>query len=97
MLIVTGSVTAHAATFDAVLAEAKAHVARSRTEDGCIHHSVHIDADNPLRLFFYEEWHDMAALKTHFAVPESGAFVAALRAQCEKTEPIRIFDAAAVG
>ncbi len=97
MIIVTGSVTARAETFAAALAKAQAHVAHSLTEDGCIHHSVHIDADNPQRLFFYEEWRDMAALKVHFAVPESGAFVAALRALCEKTEPIRMFEAAMVG
>jgi quinol monooxygenase YgiN len=97
MIIVTGAVTARPGSFDAVLAEAKTHVTRSRGEDGCIHHAVHIDADNPLRLFFYEEWRDMAALTTHFAVPESGAFVAALRGLCDAVEPIRIWDAAAVG
>ena len=96
MIIVTGSVTARSDTFDAVLSEAQAHVERSRLEDGCISHALHIDADNPLRLFFFEEWRDMAALKTHFAVPESGAFVAALRALCETTEPIRMFEAVAV-
>lgn len=97
MIIVIGSVTARAETFDAVLAESQAHVARSRLEDGCISHAVHIDAENPLRLFFYEEWRDMAALQTHFAVPESGAFVEALRALCQATEPIRMFDAAILG
>lgn len=96
MIIVTGSVTARPDAVEAALAAARAHVARSRTEDGCLHHSVHVDADNPLRLFFYEEWRDRAALQAHFAVPASAAFVAALRDICEHIDPIRIFDAAPV-
>jgi quinol monooxygenase YgiN len=96
MIIVTGSVTARKETFGEVIAEAKAHVARSRGEDGCLDHSVHIDADNPLRLFFYEEWRDMAALKAHFAVPASGAFVAALQRLCETIEPIQMWNATKV-
>jgi quinol monooxygenase YgiN len=94
MIIVTGGVTARAESFDAALREACAHVARSLTEDGCLFHSVHIDADNPRRLFFYEEWRDMAALTTHFEVPESGAFMTAMRGLCDSMEPIRILEAA---
>jgi quinol monooxygenase YgiN len=93
MIIVTGSVTAKPETFDAVLAEARAHVARSRTEDGCIHHAVHIDAENPLRLFFYEEWHDMAALQAHFAMPGSNQFITAMRSLSASTETIALADA----
>ncbi|MGJ3629456.1 NUDIX domain-containing protein [Sphingomonas sp. MMS24-JH45] len=44
MLIVTGSVTARRDTFDALLAKALAHVRRSRTEDGCLHHEVALDS-----------------------------------------------------
>ena len=71
MLIVTGSVTARPETFEALLEIALEHVQRSRLEPGCLGHSVHIDAENPMRLFFYEEWADRAALDAHFAVPAS--------------------------
>src|SRR5450432_1718050 len=67
MLIVTGSVTARPDSFEALRRAALDHVMRSRTEPGCVTHSVHIDAENPLRLFFYEEWADRAALDVHFA------------------------------
>jgi len=71
MLIVTGSVTARPETFEQLLEAALAHVRRSRAEPGCLSHSVHVDCENPMRLFFYEEWEDRAALDAHFAVPES--------------------------
>lgn len=79
MLIVTGSVTAKADTFEALREAALAHVRRSRLEPGCLTHSVHVDCENPLRLFFYEEWEDRAALDAHFAVPESLAYMARAR------------------
>jgi quinol monooxygenase YgiN len=97
MIIVTGSVTAKPDTFDAVLAESQAHVRRSRTEDGCISHAVHIDSENPLRLFFYEEWRDMAALQAHFRVPGSIQFITAVRSLAESSEEITILEATPVG
>lgn len=96
MIIVTGGATVRADCLAEAFAEAKLHVARSRKEDGCIHHSVHIDADDPLRLFFYEEWRDMAALRQHFAVSDSVAFVTALHTMSERIDPIRIFEAEAI-
>jgi len=43
-------------------------VHRSRSEPGCISHAVHVDCENPLRLVFFEQWADRAALLAHFAV-----------------------------
>jgi quinol monooxygenase YgiN len=74
MLIVTGSVTAKSGTIAEMTRAALEHVARSRLEPGCISHDVSVDAANPLRLMFFERWEDQAALKVHFAVPESRAF-----------------------
>src|SRR3954465_6099924 len=79
MIVVTGSVTARADSFDEVRKLSLEHVRRSRQEPGCISHAVHVDCENPLRLVFFEQWADRAALTAHFAVPESGAFVRALR------------------
>jgi quinol monooxygenase YgiN len=36
---------------------------------------VHRDAEDPNRLFFFEEWADQASVDTHFAVPASREFV----------------------
>ena len=74
MIVVTGSVTARQDTFDQVRKLSLEHVHRSRKEPGCISHAVHVDCENPLRLMFFEQWADSAALQAHFAVPASGEF-----------------------
>ena len=65
MIVVTGSVTARADSFDEVRKLSLEHVHRSRTEPGCISHAVHVDCENPLRLVFFEQWADRAALLAH--------------------------------
>ena len=60
MIVVTGSVTARADSFDEVRKLSLEHVRRSRTEPGCISHAVHVDCENPLRLVFFEQWADRA-------------------------------------
>ena len=79
MIVVTGSVTARQDTFDEVRRLSLEHVHRSRAEPGCISHAVHVDCENPLRLVFFEQWADRAALLAHFAVPASRDFVRALQ------------------
>jgi len=97
MIIVTGSVTARPDSFDALKQACLDHTARSRTEDGCLSHSVHVDAGDPLRLFFYEEWTDMVALQAHFRQPGSAEFIAAVRAHAAASTPPAVFEAALVG
>lgn len=97
MIIVTGSVTARADSFAALREASLAHVHRSRLEEGCLLHSVQVDCENPLRLFFYEQWRDMAALKTHFAQPGSHELLKAVREHAVSSENISMFEATAVG
>lgn len=78
MILITGSVIAREGGLADALALSLEHVRRSRRENGCISHAVHRDAENPNRLFFFEEWADQAAVDAHFAVPASRAFVEAL-------------------
>ena len=80
MVIVTGEILARPETLDALLAVCLDHVRRSRTEPGCISHDVFVDAENPLRIFFFERWADRAAPETHFAVPGSNTFMREIRA-----------------
>ena len=75
MILVTGSILAREEAFDDVLHSCLEHVERSRKEPVCISHDVHVDCQNPMRLFFFEQWADEAALRTHFAVEGSKAFV----------------------
>jgi quinol monooxygenase YgiN len=69
------------------------HVHRSRTEPGCLLHSVHHDVEDPLTLLFLEHWVDRAALDAHFRVPASSAFVTAVTALAAEPPTIQIYDA----
>ena len=75
MIIVTGTLQARADTIDELRRLSLEHVARSRAEPGCLEHGVAVDANDGLRLVFFERWSDRAALDAHFKVPASGAFV----------------------
>lgn len=97
MILVTGSVTARPESFEALLAASQAHVHRSRGEDGCISHAVHIDSENPLRLVFFEQWRDMAALKLHFGQPGSAQFMGAVRDLGDSNEGMTLYDAQPIG
>jgi quinol monooxygenase YgiN len=75
MIIVTGTIQARADTVEELRRLSLEHVARSRAEPGCLEHGVAVDANDGLRLVFFERWTDRAALDAHFKVPASGAFV----------------------
>lgn len=75
MIVVWGSIETTTEHVQQVLELSLQHVHRSRTEPGCISHSAQIDAENPNRVVFFEEWESMDALKMHFSVPASSAFV----------------------
>ena len=96
MIVVTGSVTARPDSFVEVRRLSLEHVHRSRTEPGCISHAVHIDCEDPMRLVFFEQWADRAALLTHFAVPASRDFVRALQGLAAAATTIEIYDATKV-
>jgi quinol monooxygenase YgiN len=93
MIVVTGSVTARADSFDEVRKLSLEHVRRSRTEPGCISHAVHVDCENPLRLVFFEQWADRAALLAHFAVPASRDFVRSLQTLAAAATTIELYEA----
>lgn len=90
MLVVTGRIVARPDTFEALREAALAHTQRSRTEPGCLRHSVHVDCEDPLALFFYEEWADRAALDAHFAVQGSHDFMAAVRELAAQSTKVKI-------
>lgn len=79
MIVITGSVTAKPGSFETLRSEALAHSERSRGEDGCLSHRAYVDAAAPERLFFYEEWRDMAAVEAHFRHPDTPRIMAAIR------------------
>jgi quinol monooxygenase YgiN len=93
MIVVTGTILARPETVEELKRLSLEHTRRSRTEPGCISHDVHVDCENPLRIAFTERWADAAALKTHFLVPTSGAFVRQAAKLAAGTPDLLIFDA----
>ena len=77
MIIVTGSIQARADTIDEIRRLSLEHVARSRPEPGCLEHGVTVDANDGLRLVFFERWADMDSLLRAL----QGAGVARVRRQ----------------
>jgi quinol monooxygenase YgiN len=96
VLIVTGSVQARPDSIDHILALSIAHVRRSRQEPGCLAHAVHRDCEDALRLVFVEHWADADALRAHFRVPASGAFVQEVSALAASPPEISIYEARAL-
>lgn len=93
MIIVTGSVTAKSGSFEALRDACQAYVQRSRKEDGCISHAVRVDSEEPLKLVFFEEWRDMAALRAHFVTPGVKELLATFQEHSAASEPITAYEA----
>ena len=93
MILVTGGFVAKQDQLAEALRLSLEHVRRSRLEPGCISHAVHQDAENPAHLVFVEQWVDRPALRAHFAVPASRAFVKAVAALAEAAPTLAIYDA----
>ena len=91
MIIVLGSIVAEPKTFDTLHRLGLEHVHRSRTEPGCIFHSIHIDAENPMKLVFVEKWKDASALAAHFKVQGSIDFVTKAREIAAEAATVEIF------
>ena len=93
MIIIIGSATVRSDHRAEALALGIEHSARSRAEPGCIAHNCHVDAEDPNRSVFVEQWADLAAVKAHFAVPASGEFVRDLMALGKGAQKMRIYHA----
>lgn len=93
MIIVTGTLHARADTLAEVLALSREHVMRSRAEPGCLEHGVAIDADDPLRLVFFERWADQAAIGTHLKLPASREFGKRVAGLVDQAPTLNLYDA----
>jgi quinol monooxygenase YgiN len=93
MIIVTGEIHARADTVDELRAASLEHVARSRAEPGCLEHGVALDANDGLRLVFFERWADRAALDAHFKVPASRTFAAHAARLAARAPVISVYEA----
>jgi len=96
MIIVTGTLHARPDTLNEVLALSRQHVARSRAEPGCLEHGVAIDADDEMRLVFFERWADQAAIGAHLKVPASREFGKRVAGLVDQPPTLSMFDATAL-
>ncbi|MFY9932733.1 MAG: putative quinol monooxygenase [Streptosporangiaceae bacterium] len=94
-LLSRASVQARPDSIYHVLALSIAHVRRSRQEPGCVAHAVHRDCEDALRLVFFEHWADADALRAHFRMPASGAFVQEVSVLAASPPEISIYEARA--
>ena len=97
MILITGGIVARPETLVELIALGRAHCARSRTEDGCGLHTMHIDADNPHRLVFIEHWRDKAAVLAHFADRDARAFSKAVIKLAAAPPTLEIYEASEIG
>lgn len=96
MIIVTGTLHARAESLADVLALSREHVLRSRAEPGCLEHGVAIDADDPMRLVFFERWADQAAIGAHLKLPASREFGKRVAALVDQPPTLEMYDASAL-
>lgn len=96
MIIITASILTTPGNREAVVALCSEHSLRSRAEPGCIGHHIHMDCEDPSRLFFHEEWQDGAAVAEHFAEPAAREFVKQLIALLGERPEMRIYRANAI-
>lgn len=93
MIIITGSVMTNATNRAEIERLCIEHSQRSRAEPGCFAHNVHADCEMPGKLVFVELWSDGNAVRTHFGVPESGAFVKRIGELSTEPTTIQIYRA----
>ena len=93
MIIITGLVSLDPERRDEAIRLGCEHSARSRQESGCLSHNCYIDNEDRNRLHFFERWQDMEAVRRHFALPASGAFVREIGALATSRPEMSIFQA----
>ena len=96
MIIVLGSLIAAPGKLQDALHISQAHVLRARRVVGCIAHGVHIDAENPDRLVFVEQWANQASIWDHVQSPQTRAFVKALLPCAAHISSTAFFEAVAI-
>lgn len=93
MIIVMGSVIVDETNLAEALEQSRVHVARSRTEPGCVSHAVYEDPEVKGKLVFVEEWQDEESLAAHFQVSASNEFVKAVSALALEPPSMSIYSA----
>jgi len=72
--IIGAKLTIKAEKVDEFALAAKAIIAASRAEPGCISYTLYQDPYERTVFFFFEEWKDQAAIDAHFVMPHFKSF-----------------------
>ncbi|MGM0584442.1 MAG: putative quinol monooxygenase [Pseudomonadota bacterium] len=78
MIVVAGHLEVVEAHAEEAAAIARAMMAETRREPGCLLYRITRDLDAPGRFHIYEEWESAEALEAHFERPHMGVFRAGL-------------------
>ena len=78
MLVVAGYVKLDPAKVETATEAARAVMAATRQEEGCISYTFSADLDEPGHFHIFEEWESQAALDAHFKAPHMAEFQKAM-------------------
>ena len=78
MIIIEGWLQFAPGEIERLAEDARAMIAETRKEPGCLEYAFSQDLADPCRLRISERWVDEAALAAHFASPHMAAFQAAM-------------------
>lgn len=91
MIVVIGRSTAREGADEMMQRLAVEHVARSRSEPGCISYEVSRDIQQPRSFVFIERWTDISALQSHFRVEASRQFANSMAALSDEKPVMSIY------
>ena len=78
LLVVAGDVEIDPAHRDRAIEAARAVMAATRQEPGCLEYTIAADVDDPARFVIVEKWASAEALEAHFETPHMAEFQAAM-------------------
>lgn len=93
MIIVSAALHARADSIEELRRLCLEHVARSRSEPGCLEHGVAADINDGLRLVFFERWEDRDALDAHFHLPGCRTFLAKVTVLAAQPPQLHVYEA----
>ena len=95
MIIVAGTIRIPEDKIEALLPTARATLAATRKETGCLVYSYSFDIEDRGLVRIYEEWESLANLQEHFKQPHMGPWRAKLAEIGASGRSIKRFEAGA--
>jgi quinol monooxygenase YgiN len=97
MIVIAGHVALDPAGREPAIAAARAMMAETRREPGCISYAFSADLEDPGRFRIFEEWESDEALAAHFASPHMARFREAVGGLGVREMAVQRYEVAKVG